>query len=384
MPLKVLIAPDKFKGTLTAHAAAEAIARGWHAARPLDRLDLLPISDGGDGFGEILSRLLAAQPQRLKTVDAAGRPLAATWWWESKSRTAIIESARIIGLALLPPGKFHPFQLDTRGLAAAFSAAARKGARLCLVGIGGSATNDGGFGLARALNWQLLDHEGKTIERWTELHRLALLQPPAKKFGFKVLIAVDVQNRLLGARGCSRIYGPQKGLRPQDFSAAEKCLRSLSTAVQKQLGRASASELGSGAAGGLGFGLHAFMGGQLVSGFDLLARHAQLGRHLRGTDLAITGEGALDRSTLMGKGVGELALLCKQRRITCIGLAGRVDDHALLHPLFAEARGLTQITTPKESIREPARYLEKLAELVARDWRTSERSHSTFRRTLGR
>ena len=156
MPLRVLIIPDKFKGTLTAHAAAAAIARGWRKARALDVLDLLPMSDGGDGFGEVTSALLHAKGYRVKAVDAAHRPCTAKWWWEPGSRTAIIESAAIIGLAMLPPKRFHPFQLDTLGLGAAVRAAARKGARRYLIGIGGSATNDGGFGLARSLGWQFL------------------------------------------------------------------------------------------------------------------------------------------------------------------------------------------------------------------------------------
>ncbi len=115
MPLRVLIIPDKFKGTLTSQAAAAAIARGWRRARAKDALDLLPMSDGGDGFGEVTSALLRAQVQRVKTVDAAGCPCMARWWWEPRTRTAIIESAAVIGLAMLPPGRFHPFQLDTRG-----------------------------------------------------------------------------------------------------------------------------------------------------------------------------------------------------------------------------------------------------------------------------
>src|ERR1043166_4511351 len=121
--MRVLIIPDKFKGTLTAEAAAEAIARGWRTGRPGDTLDKLPMSDGGDGFGALISRLLKAKIQTVKTVDAAHRPWKACWWWEPKSKTAIIESAKVIGLAMLPPGQFHPFDLDTCGLAAVLRAA---------------------------------------------------------------------------------------------------------------------------------------------------------------------------------------------------------------------------------------------------------------------
>jgi glycerate kinase len=125
--VKVLIAPDKFKGTLTARQAADTIARGWRQARPGDQLTLLPISDGGDGFGLVLGELLQAKPQQVRTVNAAHRPIRANWWWQPQTRTAVVESANIIGLAMLPAGKFHPFQLDTFGLGAAILAAQKKG-----------------------------------------------------------------------------------------------------------------------------------------------------------------------------------------------------------------------------------------------------------------
>src|SRR6476619_671332 len=173
MALKVLSCPDKFKGTLTASEAAQAIAAGWRRARPEDDLQLLPMSDGGDGFGELVSSLLKAEPQTVKTVDAAHRPCEAVWWWHSPTRTAIVESARVIGLAQLPPGKYHPFELDTQGLGAVLKAALNRGAVRCLVGIGGSATNDGGFGLACALGWQFFSTHDEKIVRWTELRTLA-------------------------------------------------------------------------------------------------------------------------------------------------------------------------------------------------------------------
>ena len=157
MPRRILIVPDKFKGTLTAHAAAQAIAQGWREVHPADALELLPMSDGGDGFGEVLAGLLSVTARTVDTVDAAGRPCAAARWWDAAQRTAIIESARVVGLALLPPRQFHPFALDTSGLGALLRAVLTEGASRCLVGIGGSATNDGGFGLARAVGWRFLD-----------------------------------------------------------------------------------------------------------------------------------------------------------------------------------------------------------------------------------
>ena len=149
--LNVLIIPDKFKGTLTAAAAANAIARGWKRARPEDRLELLPMSDGGDGFGELVGKMMGATTKLAKTVDAAHRPCRSRLWCDARGKTVIIDSSRVIGLAMLPPGRFHPFDLDTFGLGTFLRVAAVRCARRCLVGIGGSATNDGGFGMARAL-----------------------------------------------------------------------------------------------------------------------------------------------------------------------------------------------------------------------------------------
>ncbi len=365
---RVLIVPDKFKGTLTAHATADAIARGWHAARPDDIRDILPMSDGGDGFGAVMGELIGAKIQMVATVDAAHRPVHARWWLAG--RTAIIESAQVIGLA--NHHGIHPFMLDTFGLGAVLRAAQRKGATRCLVGIGGSATNDAGFGLARAMGWRFLDTEGIPITTWTRLHRLATLHPPRQEKWFKELIvAVDVQNPLLGPRGCTRVYGPQKGLTPADFGPAERCLKQLATVSTRQLHRDCATEPGAGAAGGLGFGLRCFLGAQLQPGFDLFAQHAQLARRLRRADVVVTGEGAIDRSTFMGKGVGRVARECRRLRIPCLGLAGVIKSDANAAKYFAEQCALVEITSVKNAVHKPALWLERLARRMARDWHPS-------------
>ena len=366
MPLRVLIVPDKFKGTLTARAAAAAIARGWCKARPHDFLDLLPMSDGGDGFGDVTRALLKARSRRVRTVDSAHRPCVAQWWWEPRTRTAIIESARVVGLAMLPAKRFHPFELDTRGLGAVVRAAARKGARRCLVGLGGSATCDGGFGLARALGWQFLDRNGLAIERWTDLTRLERIRAPQRRRWFDAtLVASDVQNLLLGPRGTTRVYGPQKGLRRGEFALAERCLERLARIVQRQFGRDLAGVAGAGSAGGLGFGFSAFLGAELRPGFDLFARHAALDRHVRVADLVITGEGAIDRSTLMGKGVGQIAQRCRKLNIPCIGLAGVVYPGKRAATSFAQVHALTDLTTLLQAKARPGHWLERLAQQVA-------------------
>ncbi len=371
MALKVLIAPDKFKGTLSARAAAEAMARGWSRERPEDRIELLPISDGGDGFGELVSAIAGAEARRCRTVDAAHRSCEGQWWLEARSRLAIIEAARVNGLALLPAGKYHPFELDTWGLGALFEAAAAAGARRCLVGIGGSATNDAGFGLARALGWVFLNDCGRVIERWTELHSLSQFRfPPAWPRFEEVVVAVDVRNPLLGPEGCTRIYGPQKGLKEEDFMFAERCLGRLAEVARRELRADLASQPGSGAAGGLGFGLLAFLAARLEPGFAVFGRHARLWDRLADAHLVVSGEGAIDASTLMGKGVGELAEGCRRRGLPCLALAGRVADREQARRRFARVYAMTpDLTEPARALAEPAAWLERLAAQAAREWR---------------
>ena len=358
--MKLLIVPDKFKGTLTAREAANAIARGWRMVRPQDPIHLLPMTDGGDGFGDVFSALLDAGVHTVKTIDAAHRSITARWW--SDSNTAIVESAAAIGLAGLPAGKFHPFTLDTAGLAEMILAASRNGATRCLIGIGGSATNDGGFGLARALGWEFLSRSGQPIERWTDLTGLASLRPPQRRRWFKQLIvAVDVQNPLLGPRGATRVYGPQKGLRQEDFKLAEACLKQLARIAKRTFGHDFAAEPGAGAAGGLGFGLRTFLGARLVPGFELFACHSALDRHLRSADLVITGEGAIDDSTLMGKGTGRIAEHCRRLQIPCIGLAGQISAKVKRTRLFTQTHALTDLTTLEPAKARPAYWLERVA-----------------------
>jgi glycerate kinase len=370
----VLVAPDKFKGTLTATQAAAAIAEGWHAARPGDPIELRPMSDGGDGFGELLGRQLGAEKQRVCTVDAAHRPVTASWWWEPHRRLAIIETARVIGLAMLPSGKFHPFDLDTFGLGAVLREAAKRGPRRCLIGIGGSATNDAGFGLARALGWRFLDAAGAEITNWPALLRLAhVVKPPGTPRLGWLVVAVDVRNRLLGTRGATHIYGPQKGIRPEDIAPAERALRRLVQVVRRQCRfRADpAQAAGAGAAGGLGFGLRVFTGARLESGFGIFARETRLARRVRAADLVITGEGALDRTTVaMGKGVGELARLCRQLGVPCVGLGGAVNDGERVRRAFTAVAGIAPELTDLEAAKADAgRWLRELARRTALAWK---------------
>jgi glycerate kinase len=247
-------------------------------------------------------------------------------------------------------------------------AAWRKGAKRCLIGIGGTATVDGGFGLARALGWKFFDADGRPITSWTRLDALAELRPPGRKLPLlELIVAVDVANPLLGRHGCARVYGPQKGL--TEFDVADRCLGRLAAVARRQLKRDCASHPGAGAAGGLGFGFDCFLRAQLQPGFGLFARTAQLPRRLRRADLVITGEGAIDHSTFMGKGVGQIARACRELKLPCVGLAGTLMEPVLAKRKFTVVRELLELAAIKQARKQPAVWLERLAAQVAGEWR---------------
>jgi glycerate kinase len=368
MNLNVLIVPDKFKGTLTSPKAAQALAAGWRQTRPGDHLELLPMCDGGDGFGEVIASLTAAKRRSVVTLNARHERCLTPWWLEPKTGTAIIEAAQTIGLSMLAPPRPHPFLLDTRGLGILLALVARHGVRRCLVGLGGSATNDGGFGMAPALGWEFLDRRRNPIERWTHLNSLVFLRPPPAALKFDhLLIAADVQNPLLGPRGATRIFGPQKGLSPADLPIAERALRHLARVTRETLGQDISQQPGAGAAGGLGFACLAFLGAQSATGFEIFAQYSDLHRRLQSADLVLTGEGQIDPSTLMGKGVGSLAQLCQAQGIPCLGFAGTINqpDRKKLR-LFNQVYALTDITTLDQAKSHPAPWLQRLASEAAR------------------
>jgi len=326
MALRVLVVPDKFKGTLTASQAAQAIAAGWQAIRPNDFIEMLPMADGGDGFGEVIGHLMNAQPQECLTIDSAGQTRSVTWWFAPTARTAIIETAQANGLALLTSNQYHPFQLDTFGIGALLKAATGAKAHRIYVGLGGSATNDGGFGLARALGWTFWNSSGTELRAWNELRQLTHVQEPSQKLPTTtdLVIAVDVSNPLLGPSGATRMYGPQKGLLESDLRMAEDCLTRLAHVTEQLLQHDYATEPGSGAAGGLGFAFRAFCGGKFQPGAEVFAELAGLAQRIDSADLVVTGEGAFDHQSLMGKGVGTVAQACARAGKHCLCLAGSV------------------------------------------------------------
>ena len=366
--MHVLVVPDKFKGTLTAPQAAAAIARGWSDMRPHDHVEQLPMADGGDGFGEVTGNLLNARRQTCSTVDCAGRPRLAQWWLAPDGVTAIVETAQVNGLALFERGQFHAFRLDTFGIGAVLRQAEQSGVRRLYVGIGGSATNDGGFGLARSLGWTFWNTDGTELRDWTRLNTLARVETPQRRLVFdELIIAADVMNPLLGARGATRVFGPQKGLLEAELAHAETCLARLAAAIEPLTGRQSSNHSGAGAAGGLGFGLEVFCGGSLQSGGEIFANLSRLDRRIQHADLVITGEGAMDAQTLMGKGVGRVAAAAARNGKRCLCLAGTVsvDPTTVRWPGFQSHAIVPGVATLDESITNAEFCLQRLAAQVA-------------------
>ncbi|MDP7012195.1 MAG: glycerate kinase [Verrucomicrobiota bacterium] len=377
MPLSILIAPDKFKGTLTATQAAQTIARGWKKARPNDHLTLLPISDGGDGFGHLLARRLKVKARVGTSKNPYGSFIDHYWWFCDATKTAIIESAEIIGLVKLQQNFApNPMHADTTGLGLTLTtvnSGIEKGTGIpkhAIVGIGGSATNDGGFGMARELGWHFLDETGLEIEHWPDLVSLKKITEPNPKEQClcnldSITVAVDVQNPLLGPNGCTRVYGPQKGLCRETIPKAEAALTQLANIWKAQTGEDAAGLPGAGSAGGLGFGLHCFAGAVIRPGFELYAETVGLNGLLKEANIVVTGEGTMDRQSIMGKGVGELAKLARTQSCRCLGLAGVVEDRSTLTEQMEDCRALTDLTSLVEAKKNASQWLEKLAQSTA-------------------
>ena len=335
------------------------------------------MSDGGEGFGEILGQQLNAEPQTCgATVDSAWRERDAQWWLNRDTRTAVFETAQVNGLALLPPKEYHPFKLDTYGIGAVFKAIAQAGVRRLYVGLGGSATNDGGFGLARSLGWRFWNNKIELM-KWTELDQLTRVKEPEPAnalFFDELIIATDVTNPLLGHNGATRVYGRQKGLCDEEqFCKAEACLDRLAKTMATVKANDFSLDKGAGAAGGLGFGLKVFFGGRFESGFDILAREYELRSRMQAVDLVITGEGAMDEQSVQGKVVGKVAQMAAEEGKRCICLAGIIlsDSSTLPWPDFKAYAIVPEITSSKhESMTNAADCLRRLAMAAALEARS--------------
>ena len=366
--MRILIAPDKFKGSLSAPAAAAAISRGLRTAWPDAYLDLAPIADGGEGFAESLAVALGAEWVNVATEDAIGRPIEARYAWLPREHLAILEMSEASGLHRIAQHERDPLRADTFGTGIVIAHAGARGARRILVGLGGSATTDGGVGVARALGYRFFDHEGREFSATPGmLASLARIERPPGLSLPEIFAACDVQNPLLGERGAARVYGPQKGADAGTVEFLESALSRLSDVCATSLGGDPRNVPGAGAAGGLGFGLLTFCGASIRPGFDVIAEALHLEERIALADLVITGEGRIDDQTLDGKGPAGVAALARKAGKRVIGFGGSVTAEAESAGIFDALIPITDRPLPiADAMRDAAPLLERASLRAAR------------------
>jgi glycerate kinase len=367
-----VVAPDAFDGTLTAVEAAEAMRAGWNQVAPDDELVLLPMSDGGPGFVDVLSTVLDGQTVPVQTTDPLGRPAVGAVLVVGD--TAYIESAQACGLQLLTAAERNPLVTTTFGLGALLTAAVECGARTLVVGLGGSATNDAGMGMLTALGVTPLDAAGVALPYGgLALADLAKLDGAAQLRGVAIVAATDVDNPLCGPHGATAVYGPKKGLRPEDRDRLDAALAQWAEVAERDIPGAPAGLIdlpGAGAAGGLGAALLA-LGGTRRSGGEIIFAAVDLPGALAEADLVLTGEGSFDFQSVRGKVAGGVAALATEHGVPCVVLAGQVSlgrQQAAAAGVEAAYSVVEQAGSVEAAMERPGDRLTELAARVAREW----------------
>jgi glycerate kinase len=328
--MKIVLAPNALKGCLSAAKAADAMARGVLRACPAADIALAPVADGGDGLTEVLVDALHGEIRTITVTGPLGDLVQASFCHVPAHRLAVIEMAAASGLALLSRDRLDPMRTTTFGVGELIAAALDLGVSHLIVGIGGSATNDGGTGMATALGARFLDAGGRTVEPvGGALAAIRRIDPDGldpRLARVRVEAICDVDNPLLGERGPARVYGPQKGATPAQVRELDAGLANLAAVIERDLGLDVRELPGAGAAGGLGAGLRAFLDAELRRGVDVVLDLVGLDEHLRGADLALTAEGRIDAQTAFGKAPAGVAERARARGVPCIAIAGGIGN----------------------------------------------------------
>ncbi len=366
----ILVAADSFKDALPADAVCQAIARGLEAAGRPYGIEVLPfpMADGGEGTAEILTKNWSGWLSGCQVRDPLGRPVKAHFGLTPDRRTAIIDMAQASGLSLLAPAERDPLRTTTYGTGELILHALEQGAEKVLLGIGGSATNDAGMGMATALGYRFYDAGGNPLAGGgQDLEKVARIDDSQLQFDrsqVQVEVLCDVDNPLYGGRGAAHVYAPQKGASPAVVEQLDRGLRHFAEILKRQFGQDFASIPGAGAAGGLGAGAMAFLGASLRPGTETIIEQTGFLGHLPDADLVITGEGKLDGQTLNGKLIHGICQHCRQAEVPVIALCGTLEAG----PQELERAGLTAafsiLQRPQslaEAIRDTERNLESAA-----------------------
>ena len=354
--MRILIAPDKFKGTLNAREVAQNIATGILDVLPDAQIEVVPMADGGEGTAEAICDARGCSWLECKAHDPLGREIDARYGWIDQEKLAVMEMSEAAGMRRLSEGESDPIRASTFGVGEMILDATKRGANEIIIGLGGSATNDGGFGMARALGFRFLDGERELSGAVMELTQLTkiilpekvvgsllssaqpegrrLEQPPLQRASPKIIAAVDVKNPLLGESGATRVFGPQKGATENDIENLERALTRVADVATTEFGFDYRDVPGAGAAGGLGFGLLSFCGAQIRPGFEVVAEAVALEAKMKDADLVITGEGSLDRQTLEGKTPAGVARLARKFGKPVFAIVGRTTEDRELREIF--------------------------------------------------
>jgi glycerate 2-kinase len=379
----ILIAPDSFKGSLSALEAAETMALGVKDVLPEAHVVLMPLSDGGEGVVEVLTHALHGRIEITRVEGPlAQQQVGARWGLSADGETAIIEMAQAAGLGLVPPDRRDPKTTSTFGVGELLRAALDRGARRIIVGIGGSATNDGGSGMAVALGIRLLDELGNPVPRGgiglQKLHAIDMSGCDARVRSAEIVVACDVRNPLVGPKGASAVYGPQKGAAPADVALLDAALSRFRDVVLTATGIDVQSIPGSGAAGGLGAGLVVFCGATLKSGIDIVLDTLHFDSALEEVDLVLTGEGKMDAQTRQGKVIAGVMRRCEQHQVSLAAVVGRVESDLKAEDEFGFAGVETLVregVSPDDAMRDASSLVRaRTAELMSRLIRTGSGS----------
>jgi glycerate kinase len=367
---RVVLAPDKFKGSLTAAEVAAAVAAGLVDVLPQLETILLPVADGGDGT--VAAALSAGFDEIIvDAVGPTGEPVRAPYALDGDR--AVVELAAIVGLTMLPEGRFDPLGSSTYGLGVVLADAIRHGATTIVLGLGGSASTDGGSAMVQALGARLLDADGNDLPPGGgNLSRLARLDlsPLRDTLGdTTVIVASDVDNPLLGPNGAAAVFGPQKGADPDEVQRLEQSLRQWSQLVSEATGRNDAERAGAGAAGGAGFAALALLNAEIRPGIELILDLIDFDRRVVGADLVVTGEGSLDQQSLAGKAPIGVARAAAGVRVVAVAGRLQLSPQALREAGISAAYALTDMEPDLDRcIANASSLLHRVGAQIAKEW----------------
>jgi len=371
--LRIVVAPQEFKGSLSAQEAAEAMAQGARWALPGVRIETIPLADGGPGTVEAVLAARGGHRERATVLDPLGRPVQAEWG-RLDDDSAVVEMAAAAGLWRLAPQERDPRLTTTYGVGQLLLAALDARCRRLIVGLGGSATNDGGAGMASALGARLLDAAGRDLPpgggALAQLERIDRSGLDPRLAECQVIAATDVANPLCGLEGASLVYGPQKGASPEVARQLDEALCHYAQVIERDLGSAVLEAPGAGAAGGLGAGLIAFLGAEIHPGLGVVAGLVGLRQRLEDADLLLTGEGRLDGQTGYGKTVARVARIAQELDVPVVVVPGSLGPGwEKLLPLVEGVEPVVRAAaTLEESLARPAELLARTTQRALRGW----------------